>query len=93
MITFIPRFYIVGITTKNAARAKAQFHLPLMIVSLRFVYISHKHMCMTFEDAKDEFKDSWDNTKEAASDAASGVKKTAEGIGDEVRETLDGEDK
>ena len=48
---------------------------------------------MTFDKGKKDFKNSWENTKEAASDAARGVKNTAAGVGEEVKEIADGEDR
>lgn len=47
---------------------------------------------MTFKDGKEEFKNSLDNAKEAATDAAQGIKKTGEAAADEVREIADGRD-
>lgn len=48
---------------------------------------------MTHDDAKKNFKESWENTKDAASHAAEGVKDTANHVGDELKEVVDGEDK
>lgn len=48
---------------------------------------------MTNDDAKKDFKQSWDHSKEAAADAVEGVKDTARNVSDEVKEIADGEDK
>lgn len=45
------------------------------------------------DDAKQNFKESWDDTKGAASNATEGVKDTANHIGDEIKEAVDGEDR
>lgn len=44
-----------------------------------------------FEKGSEAFKESWENSKDAASDMAEGVTHTAKGVGEEVREALDDE--
>jgi hypothetical protein len=58
-------------------------------VAISLIHYIH----MTFQKGKKDFRNSWENTKEAASDAASGVKNTAQGVGDELNEVVDGKDK
>ena len=48
---------------------------------------------MTFEESKKDFKESWHETKDAASAASDGVKHAAQDVGDELKEIADGEDK
>ncbi len=47
---------------------------------------------MANEDGKKDFKESWDHTKEAASDAAEGVKDTAHNAVEGTKDLVDGDD-